>query len=1421
MTPERWQQIEEVFHGALELGEPDRRAFMLEKTKGDDELRDEVEKLLAQFDEASSFIEQPLYDSARSNVLSALLDDSDEDPMIGKVLGNYRIEREIGRGGMGAVYEAVRADGAYRLRAAVKVVKRGVDTDFVLRRFRNERQILAALEHPFITRLIDGGTTDDGRPYFVMEYIDGLPLYRYCDKQRLSVEERLRLFTRVCEAVEYAHQKRVIHRDLKPSNIFITNDGSPRLLDFGIAKLLDPDLAIDTLRPTATALRMMTVDYASPEQIRGEQVTYSTDVYSLGVILFEMLTGFRPYSQASRAAHAVARAICDDEPPLPSEAVSGSALGLAPVPVNSNATTLVDIADLRRESPSELKLDLRGNLDNIILRALQKLPKNRYKDVAEFRDDVLRHLKGESISAPLYFLESIRPSPAEANDSTLVAVLPLSLMNPGETGSTDEAYLTVGLADAIITRLTSVKKLTVRPTSSITRYNEHFVNPFRAGRELGVDYVLDGRIRRFGERLRISMQLLEVNKGSAIWAGQFDKHLTDVLELEDAISEEVATALIPQLTGEDRQKLAKRGTDNPRAYEAYLRGRFYWNQFTSQSLPKALEAYSTAIEYDPEYALAYVGISDFYIWANIYGLIPVSESYEKAEAASRKAIQIDKELGEAYASMGLIVLNKFEYSKAERLFKRAIELSPNYSHGHEWYSALLVGSGRYEEGNEEIRKAEESDPLSLRTKILVVWSYYQTGELETALAKAEEIIALDDTYPQGHLQRGYILSEMGRTDEAVAELELANKQMPGSALLEFTLAFVYAAAGRMADAVRVADTMAARSRKEYVKPMFLFYANAAAERYDQAFHYLEISVNERDPWLAWIGTERKLRVLHDNPRFIELLHRTNKTIENGKVRILDTSLEDFTSTWRSEADTSPESEIHSTKEHRPSLLQRHKWKFAAAGVFVVAILGAYATGFLTVNISSATAPLMHAIKGEPVRSIAVLPFENATGDPSNDYISDGMSDSLIGRISTAEGIRTVPRTTAFEYRNKAMDPRAIGYELGVESVLTGTLRQEADGYVIRLEMVCVADGRKQLSMSFGDRPDRMFALQDSMYKKLVDALELKLPMSSSQAKHHTVNNQAFQYYLKAEFERQKGTTASALESIEQYKKAIEIDPEYPLAYAGLALAYRLAPAYGAMSPQEAYPKVKETATRALELDPSITTAYVALASARATYDWDFAGAEQEYKKALQLAPTSSEVHFGYGNFLVAMGRTEEALNEFRNALQNDPLSLNVLTNIAWALYVAGRHAEAEAQIRMVIERDPTFARAYLTQGEIFEEQGRFDEAARSIENFRQLSQDPLADMALGHVYAVAGRKAEALKVASALEEKVRQNHVSSFLPAVVYAGLNDKDKAFYWLERAYQERSNWFLLIKVGRRMKNLHGDPRFDDLLKRIGFHP
>src|SRR5213080_1312128 len=371
VTPERWKEIEAVFEEALDLPTNARTAFLEKSCNGDEELRREVESLLESHASAGSFIdERTLFISNED------LKDKEEGVPVGQLIGAYRTVREIGRGGMGAVYLAERADEQYRKQVAIKLIKRGMDTDSVLRHFRNERQILAGFDHPNIARLFDGGTTDDGLPYFVMEYVEGLPINEYCAAHKISLVERLKLFREVCRAVSYAHRHTVIHRDIKMSNILVTSEGTPKLLDFGIAKILQPGGGPEALM-TMTGVRPMTPEYASPEQVRGEPVTTASDVYSLGIILYELLVGRSPYRFTSRSPLDIAREITDTEPPRPSTVVS-----------NKNQQSEI----------SNQKL-LRGDLDNIALMALRKEPQRRYQSVEQFADDIRRYLEARPVLA--------------------------------------------------------------------------------------------------------------------------------------------------------------------------------------------------------------------------------------------------------------------------------------------------------------------------------------------------------------------------------------------------------------------------------------------------------------------------------------------------------------------------------------------------------------------------------------------------------------------------------------------------------------------------------------------------------------------------------------------------------------------------------------------------------------------------------------------------------------------------------------------------------------------------------------------------------------------------------------------------------------------------------------------------------------
>lgn len=791
--------------------------------------------------------------------------------MLGRHVGPYRIEREIGQGGMGTVYEAWRADGEFQHRVAIKLIKSGLDRDFVLRRFRNERQILAALDHPNIGRLLGGGTTQDGNPYFVMEYIEGRPLYQYADTQRLNISERLRLFIQICDAVQYAHEKLVIHRDIKPTNILVSQTGAPKLLDFGIAKLLNPELVSDTTPQTTLGVRLMTIEYASPEQVQALAVTFRSDVYSLGVILYELLTGYSPYRFRNLMPHEVARAIIEDEPEQPSVAVTRPGPSIPVSFVDRDAATLSTVEDTRPQLVANLRQELAGNLDNIVLKALRKEPAHRYESATALRDDILRHLNGWAVLAPAY-------APLRKADADLksIAILPLKLLNLGPTTDTGESFLGVGLADAMITRLSGVRSLAVRPTSAIVAYGEATTDPLRAGRELNVDFVLDGRIKMVGNRVRVSLQLLDIQQGANSWAEQFDEQYSDALDLEDSISAKVAQSLLPQLTETGQLRFRGRGTDNSQAFDAYLRGRYFWNKFTPGSLPKALASFEEAIKLDPNYALAHVGLADFYNWAAIYGLLPTAVTIPQAKAAAKRAIELDDSLGEAYATYGLAIETAdCNWEETERFYQRALELNPNYPLTHEWYSSLLVGTGRFEDGLREIIRAEELDPLSLREMTLTAWSYYQVRRYEGAIEKAQQIIELDRNYPQGHFQLGNALLEVGEAEKALAALREGANLMGGAAMPMSILCFALVAAGKREEAEAVRSDLLRLASTSYVKEYFLATAHLALGYHEEALTSLEKAAAERDPWLVWWGTETKLDPLRKDPRFIEAFRSTN------------------------------------------------------------------------------------------------------------------------------------------------------------------------------------------------------------------------------------------------------------------------------------------------------------------------------------------------------------------------------------------------------------------------------------------------------------------------------------------------------------------------------------------------------------------
>jgi eukaryotic-like serine/threonine-protein kinase len=391
MTPELWKRIKEIFETALEKNLNDRKAYLDTECAGDPSIRSEVDSLLLAHRSTTKFLETQIINT---DFFSE--SDAESDPLLGKEFRSYKIEKRIGSGGMASVYLASRIDKEFEKKVAIKFIKRGMDTDEIIKRFKTERNALANLDHPNIGMILDGGTTDDGLPYFIMEYIDGKPIDEFCADKKLSIKERLILFRKVCEAVQYAHQNLIVHRDLKPSNILVNEDGHPKLLDFGIAKILSSDDSKEETKLTKIGTRIMTLEYASPEQVKGAKITTASDIYSLGVMLYELLTGCRPYKFKDRPPNEAEKIITSEHPVKPSSAVKYFNSE------NENDEELrisFDPKNWKEENSSRLSKHLAGDLDNIILMALRKEPERRYSSVSQFSEDIKRYLKALPVHA--------------------------------------------------------------------------------------------------------------------------------------------------------------------------------------------------------------------------------------------------------------------------------------------------------------------------------------------------------------------------------------------------------------------------------------------------------------------------------------------------------------------------------------------------------------------------------------------------------------------------------------------------------------------------------------------------------------------------------------------------------------------------------------------------------------------------------------------------------------------------------------------------------------------------------------------------------------------------------------------------------------------------------------------------------------
>lgn len=890
-NPARWQRLKNILADALEQTSFEERTAVLRRSCADDTtLFREAEKLLAHdtaaFEEFAEFAAMHLR--------------HDERDRIGERVGAYAIVRELGRGGMGAVYLAERADGQFEKRVAIKVLKRGTDTDEVLRRFRIERQILANLEHPNITRLLDAGTTNDGLPYFVMEFIEGTPITQFVQLENIDLRGRLKLFLKICSAVDLAHQNQIIHRDIKPTNVLVKRDGEPKLLDFGIAKLLDVNSKDADI--TMPAERRLTPLYASPEQNAGRSTTIASDVYSLGALLYELLTAQPPRrnsdstpSQDVEFQHLIA-------PLLPSQAVT----------------------DLKT------KQQLQGQLDQIVATATRRDPAQRYSSAAGLAEDIERYLNGaprsdlfsrattvaESGSRNLNLAASSRrrwyiaaaalamiaiaaavvlprlsvswlekhgiakvtpaTSPANVKDTVRsIAVLPFEPLGQ----DMNDELLGLGMADAVIGRMSSLKQLVVLPTSAVSKYKGTANDPLAAGRALGVDAILSGTVQRSGEHVRATVQLVNVRNGHTVWSEKFDQTFTDIFGIQDSISDSVARSLALNLTADEQKQLRKHYTTNAAAYDSYLMGLYFWSQRSKDGLEKAINYFQQAVEKDSNFALAYALMADCYYLQVYYRYNPAPETIANANAAAERALLLDDSVAEGHVARAMVQSLQKNGRLTMESLRRALELNPNLAMAHLRYAWCLSAFGRLNDSVREMKRAQELDPLSPTNNtalgIILVYARQFPASLDYCYKAAE--LAPNEAPMQENLALAYALNGMYQQAiehyQRVGELNPAKK---GDVLA--WVATVLVSAGRKPEADSMLPEILDLATAGKADPYNIVVLYAARGEKKSAFEWLAKALETSQMIEPLIRYDPQLDALRSDGRFAALLRQHNPAL---------------------------------------------------------------------------------------------------------------------------------------------------------------------------------------------------------------------------------------------------------------------------------------------------------------------------------------------------------------------------------------------------------------------------------------------------------------------------------------------------------------------------------------------------------------